>query len=146
MDLSIRTLSLEDLPRLVAMDYASTGRHRDAWYREALDRSQGGSIAMSLGAEHDGILVGALLGAVRYGEFGQPEPVAEVDTMIVDPNFKSQGVGRGLMNALVDNLRALRVERLRTQVDWTEQDLLGFFGRYGFAPTPRLVLEYKVDL
>ncbi len=146
MDLTIRTLSLEELPRLVAMDHASTGRHRDAWYREALDRAQGGSIAMSLGAEHDGILVGALLGAVRYGEFGQPEPVAEVDTMVVDPNFKSQGVGRALMEGLVQNLRALRVERLRTQVDWKEQDLLGFFGRFGFEPTPRLVLEYKVDL
>ncbi len=144
MDLSIRTLSLDDLPHLVAMDHASTGRHRDAWYKEALERSRGGSIALSLGAEQDGVLAGALLGAVRYGEFGQPEPVAEVDTLIVDPNFKSQGVARALMDALVQNLGALRVERLRTQVDWTEQDLLGFFGRYGFAPTPRLVLEYKV--
>ena len=47
---------------------------------------------------------------------------------------------------MIQNLGALRVERVRTQVDWKEQDLLGFFGRFGFEPTPRLVLEYKVEL
>ncbi len=144
MDLSIRTLSAEDLPRLVAIDHASTGRHRHSWYREALARAEGGSIALSLGAEHDGFLVGALLGAVRYGAYGQPEPVAEVDTLIVDPKFKAQGVGRALMEAMVQNLGALRIDRIRTQVDWQEQELLGFFGRFGFEPTPRLVLEYAV--
>ena len=144
MDLTIRTLNDDDLPRLVAMDQATTGRRRDSWYREALDRARGGSIALSLGAESDGILVGAMLGAVRYGEFGQPEPIAEVDTIVVDPDFKGQGVGRALMDGLVQNLGALRVERLRTQVDWDEQDLLGFLARFGFSPTPRLVLEYRI--
>ena len=141
--MDIRTLTSQDLPRLVAMDEAVTGRRRQRWYREALARSSGG-IAMGLGAEVDGVLVGALLAAVRYGEFGVPEPVAEVDTLVIDPRYRRQGVGNALMEALVLNLGALRVERVRTQIDWGEQDLLGFLARSGFAPTTRLVLERRI--
>jgi hypothetical protein len=34
---------------------------------------------------------------------------------------------------------------LRTEVAWTEQELIGFFARSGFAPVPRLVLELAVS-
>jgi len=146
MDVQIRTLNSDDLSRLVAIDEAITGRRRERWYKEALHRSQSGGITMSLGAEHDGILIGAMLGSVRYGEFGQPEPSAEVDTILVHPAFRGEGIGRALMDALISNLRALRVERLRTQVDWQEQNLLAFLAHSGFEPVPRLVLEHKLDI
>lgn len=145
-DLVVRTLSRQDLPRLVAIDTALTGRRRDGWYEEALRRAeQPGTISLSVGVEEDGTLVGAMLGAVRYGAFGQPEPVAVIDTIIVDPGHHGHGVGRALMDQLVRNLRALRVEKLRTEVDWADGALLGFLNRYGFTPIPRLVLEYAVE-
>lgn len=42
------------------------------------------------------------------------------------------------------DLAALRIERVRTEVGWNEQELVGFLGRAGFAPVPRLVLERAV--
>ncbi len=142
---SIRTLRLEDCPRLVKMDLEISGRSRQTWYqgkvRRALDDTD---VNISLGAEVDGTLVGALLASVHYGEFGQPEPVAILDTVLVDRSFVRRGIGAALLEQLMLNLVALRIERLRTEVAWDELELMGFFARSGFAPVPRLVLEMPV--
>jgi hypothetical protein len=39
------------------------------------------------------------------------------------------------------NLKALGIERLRTEVAWNEHELAGFLDKNGFAPAARLVLE-----
>ncbi len=142
---TIRTLRAADCPRLVSMDYAITGRKRQAWYEGKLKRALSeADVKISLGAELDGMLVGALLGSVLYGEFGQPEPVAILDTVLVDRGFARRGIARALLEQLLFNLAGLRIERLRTEVGWNEQELIGFFARSGFAPVPRLVLELAV--
>jgi GNAT superfamily N-acetyltransferase len=141
----IRALRLEDCPRLVKMDLEISGRNRPTWYegkvRRALDDTD---VNISLGAEADGTLVGALLASVHYGEFGQPEPVAILDTVLVDRSFTRRGIGAALLEQARLNLVALRIERLRTEVAWDEFELMGFFARSGFAPVPRLVLEMPV--
>jgi hypothetical protein len=42
------------------------------------------------------------------------------------------------------NLSALGIERLQTQVEWDQIDLIHFFQRSGFRPAPRLCLEKPV--
>lgn len=142
---TVRLLTLADAPRLVRMDQAITGRNRTAWYegklKRALDESD---LQISLGAEADGFLVGALLGSLHYGEFGQPEPIAVLDTILVDPGFARRGIGSSLLENLTRNLRALGIERLRTEVAWDEHDLGRFLGLQGFVPAPRLVLELRL--
>jgi len=124
------------------MDARVTGRARTAFYEgrlhQALTMSQ---VQISLGAEWDGHLVGAVLGTLQYGEFGVAEGVAVLDTILVDPAHRGQGVGKALFDQLILNLRALRVEKLRTEVAWDEHQLSTFLGRRGFSPAPRLVLE-----
>ena len=144
--LIVRSLTASDAPRLVRMDEAITGRNRTAWYEGKLKRAlQESDIRISLGAERDGLLVGAVLGSLHYGEFGQPEPIAVLDTILVDPGFSAQGVGTALFDQLARNLRALGIRRLRTEVAWDEHDLSRFLGRRGFAPAPRLVLELRLE-
>ena len=143
---TIRTLRAADCARLVAMDHAISGRKRQAWYEGKLRRALSeADVKISLGAELDGMLVGALLGSVHYGEFGQPEPLAILDTVLVDREFARRGIARALLDQLLFNLAGLRIERLRTEVAWNEQELIGFFARSGFAPVPRLVLELAVS-
>lgn len=140
--LTVRLLGAADLDRLVRMDEALTGRNRSVWYERKLRRAlQETDIRISLGAEDDGRLVGALLGSLLYGEFGQPEPVAQIDTILVDRAFAGRGVGTALVDQLLRNLSALGIERVRTEVGWDEHELARFLGRRGFAPLPRLVLE-----
>lgn len=138
----VRSLRLSDAQRLVQMDQAITGRNRSAWYEGKLKRAMEESdVRISLGAEIDDCLVGAVLGSLHYGEFGLPEPIAVLDTILVEPGHARQGVGTALLDQIIKNLRALGIERLRTEVAWNEHDLSQFLGRRGFTPAPRLVLE-----
>lgn len=138
----IRNLKADDLVRLVRIDEQITGRSRRAWYEGKVKRAlQDSDLQISLGAHKDGMLVGAMLASLYYGEFGLPEPVAVLDTVLVDPAFARLGVGSALFEQLTKNLQALRIERLRTEVAWDEHELATFFGKKGFAPVPRLVLE-----
>jgi ribosomal protein S18 acetylase RimI-like enzyme len=142
----VRSLRQEDAPRLVRMDQAITGRNRTAWYEGKLKRAlKESDLQISLGAQLEGFLVGAVLGSLQYGEFGQPEPIAVLDTILVDPGYARRGVGSALLENLTRNLRALGIERLRTEVAWDEHDLNQFLGRRGFAPAPRLVLDLALD-
>jgi GNAT superfamily N-acetyltransferase len=144
-DAVIRTLKPEDCARLVRMDQEISGRNRRAWCEGKIRRALAeADVNISLGAEIDGTLVGALLGSVHYGEFGLPEPVAILDTVLVDPAFSRRGVATLMLRQLLLNLSALRIERLRTEVAWDEFDLTEFFAKAGFTPVPRLVLELRV--
>ena len=96
---------------------------------------------LSLAAELDGMLVGFLLVAFYYGEFGIPEPVAVIESIGVHREYQGRGVGRALLRQLETNLAGLRVDRVRTEVDWREHELLGFLARCGYQPIPRLCLE-----
>jgi GNAT superfamily N-acetyltransferase len=144
--LIIRTLAREDVERLVRMDQEIGGRSRRAWYERKVERAlRDSDVVISLGAELDDLLVGALMGSVHFGEFGLPEPVAILDTMLVDRRFRGQGVGARMLDQLLKNLRGLRSPRLRTEVGWDELELIGFFKRAGFVAVPRLVLELDVE-
>ena len=138
----VRTLTAADAPRLVRIDQEITGRNRTEWYVGKLKRALVESdIRISLGAERDGILVGAVLGSLQYGEFGVPEPVAVLDTVLVEPALRGQGIGDALLDQLARNLNALGIRRVRTEVGWDEHELNRVLGRRGFVPAPRLVLE-----
>lgn len=144
--LKVRTLVPGDAARLVRIDQRLTGRNRSAWYEGKLKRALAESdVKISLGAELDGFLVGAVLGSLQYGEYGQPEPIAILDTILVDPDSAGRGVGRALLENLTRNLRAFGIERLRTEVAWDEHELNRFLGRAGFVPAPRIVLELKLE-
>ena len=75
------------------------------------------------------------------GEFGRVEPTAVLDTLGVDPDYRNQGVGRALLSQLFMNLTTLRVEGVRTEISWADQNLVPFLERCGFRPSQRLCLE-----
>ena len=90
------------------------------------------------------MLVGAILGSLQYGEFGQPEPVAVLDTILVDKNLGGRGIATAMLDQLLTNLRGLGIEKLRTEISWDERDLGAFLTHRGFHPLPRFVLELEV--
>jgi ribosomal protein S18 acetylase RimI-like enzyme len=81
---------------------------------------------------------------VDLGEFGRVEPIAVVDTIGVDPEYRDRGVGRALLSQLLVNLATLRVERVRTELDWRQWELLSFLDRCGFEPSQQLSFDRAI--
>jgi ribosomal protein S18 acetylase RimI-like enzyme len=141
----VRNLRPTDLEAVIALDAKNVGRRREEYFRVKLQQNLAETgVKVSLAGEVDGAFAGFLLARVYYGEFGQSEPVAVLDTIDVHPAFHGQGVGRALLEQLRTNLFGLGVASLRTEVRWDELPLIGFFQREGFRPAGRLCLDLDV--
>ena len=141
----VRTLMEDDLPHLTDIDRRNTGRDRTPYYtqklKEVLDES---GVRVSLVAELDGRPVGFVMARIDFGEFGQAQPEAVMDTIGVHPDHRAQKIGNALMSQLLTNLSALQIEKVRTEVAWNNFDLLKFFERCGFSPSQRLPFRLRV--
>ena len=138
----VRSLSEGDLRALVAIDRRITGRDRaDYFQRKLADALTESDVCVSLVAELDGGTVGFIMARVDLGEFGRVETTAVIDTIGVDPDYQSRGVGRALLSQLLTNLATLRVETVRTEVGWQEHALLGYLDHSGFLPSQRLCFD-----
>jgi GNAT superfamily N-acetyltransferase len=141
----VRAMVEGDLRALIEIDRRITGRDRTAYFRAKLDEALHESdVRISLVAEQDGGAIGFIMARVDFGEFGRVEPVAVLDTIGVDPDYRDQGIGRALLSQLLINLMTLRVERLRTQVDWREGELLAFLDHCGFLPSQMLSFDRAI--
>jgi len=146
MATTIRNLRPRDLEPVIALDAKITGRRREEYFRSKLDQAlRETGVMVSLAAEVDGAFAGFLLSRVFYGEFGQTEAAAVLDTLGVHPAFRGRGVGRALVSQLRTNLLGLGIGRLQTEVSWDAGDLIDFFRREGFRPAPRLCLDLDLE-
>ena len=140
LDPTLHSIEPADRERLIELDEQITGLSRREFYvRRLLHES--GDLRVSIGAEVGGVLVGAILGTLRDGESGVPEPIAILDTVLVDRSHQGRGVATAMLEQLAANLRAFGVRRIRTELSWEDQQLDGFLSRRGFAPVPQRVLE-----
>jgi ribosomal protein S18 acetylase RimI-like enzyme len=138
----VRSMTERDLRSLVTIDRRITGRDRAAYFQRKLaDALTESDVCVSLVAELDGGPVGFIMARVDLGEFGQVETTAVIDTIGVDPDYQNKGVGRALVSQLLTNLGTLRVEKVRTEVDWQDHDLLAYLDRNGFLPAQQLCFD-----
>lgn len=141
----IRAMQKADLHALVTIDRRVGGRERSAYFVRKLEEALHESgVRVSLVAELDGAPVGFVMARVDFGEFGRTEPVAVLDAIGIDPAYGRRGVGRALLSQLLINLATLRVERIRTEVDWHDRELLAFLDRCGFRPAQQLCFEHAI--
>ena len=138
----VRAMKEVDLRALVDIDRRITGRNRSDYFNRKLEEALYESdVRVSLVAELDGKPVGFIMARVDFGEFGRVEPIAVLDTIGVDPEYRKRGIGRALISQLFMNLITLRVEGIRTVIGWSDDQLVTFFDRCGFRPSQRLCLE-----
>lgn len=139
----VRSMTAMDMDAIVAIDRHLTGRERRDYLSARLDEALNQSgVRVSLVAEDDGAIAGFIMARVDFGEFGRTEPEAVIDTVGVDPAQGHRGVGSALLSQLLVNLAGLRAERVRTEIDWSEDlGLMGFLAHQGFAPAQRIALK-----
>ena len=141
----VRGIQPADLRAIVEIDRQITGRDRSGYLARKLDEALHESdVRISLVAEMEGRAVGFVMARVDFGEFGLVEPTAVIDTLGVHIDYRNQGIGRALLSQLLVNLMTLRVERVRTDIDWHEHELIAFFDRCGFRFSQRLCLTHPL--
>jgi ribosomal protein S18 acetylase RimI-like enzyme len=144
--ITVRAMRADDLRAMVDIDRRITGRDRAAYFRHKVDEALHESdVRVSLVAERDGGAVGFIMARVDFGEFGRVEPIAVMDTIGVDPEYRAQGIGRALLSQLLINLATLRVESIRTEISWRDRELLGYLDHCGFRPAQQLCFENALD-
>jgi ribosomal protein S18 acetylase RimI-like enzyme len=142
----VRLMTEADLSSVVAIDAASSGRQRPQYFRLMLQRAlTGPALQISLVAEIDRRVVGFAVASLYYGEYGVVEPSASIDVIGVLPDLRQQGIATALMRQLLLNLGAIRIDSVRTEVEWDEFELLAFFHASGFRPSKRICLERRID-
>ncbi len=140
----LRALRPEDLESVIDIDRRLTGRARRGFFEKRLEAAQGGAgTFIVMATEDEGTLTGYAIARVRGGEFGDERPVAMIDSIGVDPDRQHAGLGALLIDGIARAMKKLGIAELRTQVDWADRDLIGFFARCGFSVTQRLVLERR---
>lgn len=134
-----RSLKSQDIAAITKIDGKIMGLARPTYYErkihEVLEES---GIRVSLVAELDEHVVGFIMARVDFGEFGQTEPSAIIDTLGVDPAYAHRHVGRALLSQLMANLTVLRTDKVRTEVGVKQLALQGFLQNNGFAPAQSL--------
>ena len=145
-EISFRPVRPDDVADIVRVDTRVLKAERHAYIRSkvdvALDTDH--QVVASLVAEHQGKIVGFVMGNVYKGEFGIPEKTATIDTIGVDPDYQGSGVGSALLNRIFLNLNALGIETVQTHVAWNDWPLLRFFAARAFVPAPVMTLERKI--
>lgn len=138
----VRNLRQGDLEALVRIDERITGRDRTDYLRRKLDEVlHESAIQVSLVVEDDGFPVGFAMARVDFGDFGHVGATASLDTIDVDPRFTGHGFGTALLAQMVENLAALHVERLETEVAPDAFELHRFLHEVGFAPSQRIAFR-----
>jgi putative acetyltransferase len=143
VSITIRSMQPDEGPALLALfrDTVHRVNSRDydaeqiaAWVPERIDvrswcaRFEGYTVLVAEDAD------GRRAGFTDLGADGH------VNRFFVSADHQGQGVGRALMEALVDAARARGLERLRSEVSLTAR---GFFERHGFEVVEARTVEVR---
>lgn len=137
----VRPVTELDLDAITRIDERITGKYRpEVWEQRVVYYIRRDPDAPKV-AERDGTVVGFMLGEVRGGEFGLEEPTGWIEFFGVDPSARGAGIGRQLVDALLDHFRSRGAHVARTVVASRDEEIASFLKANGFRTAPLEALE-----
>ena len=110
----------------------TTARHYGGFLASQVDEPQ----AVLLVAEHDGGVIGYAFGTIEgYDYMALRGPAAILQDLIVDPAYRSHGIGRILLDAMITALTAEGAPRVVLSTAQRNEAAQRFFERMGFRRT-----------
>ena len=140
----VRPLTELDVEAVCRIDERITGQYRPEVWEQRIAYYIRRDPDSSQVAEVDGRVVGFMLGEVRGGEFGLDEPTGWVEFFGVDPSAREQGIGRGLIEALLRHFKENGAHVARTMVAARDKDIAAFVSAMGFTQAPVTALEKRL--
>lgn len=144
--IEIRNLRQSDLPFIVSIEERLTGVARANYWEKRIEMSE--AIRphwASLVAEINDRVVGFVFGRAAELEFGLPGTVAWIEIIGVDPAFRSQGIGRALLEQFTTSAEDHDIKTIFTLVGPEAADMKEFFGRLGFAQGKMLHFQKDIN-
>ena len=144
--LNIRYLQQEDLDSIIRIDSLSTGYPRNLYFERKFKRFFGDDCQLLLAvvAEIDKKVVGYIMGEANSGEYGLSRPVASVDTVGIDPEYKRLGIGQIMLEDYCEVAAKAGIELMTTLVSEEWPDVIEFFKSQGFQPAKMLAFEKQL--
>lgn len=142
----IRHLLRKDIDSIVRIDSLMTGFPRNHYFEHKFNRIFGDEfqLQLALAAEISGRVIGYIMGEADTGEYGISEPVASVDTIGIDPEYKRMGVGRILLEEYCSLAAKAGIELMTTLVSSDWPDVIEFFNANGFKPAKMVAMDRKL--
>ena len=142
---AVRALTQQDLDQVVSIDAALQGRVRRSYFQRRLSAAlKQPALHVQLAAVDADGLAGCVLARRTGGEFGRTSPGLRLEVVGVRADRRGQGVGKLLIDALVNNALRHGVDQLLTTANWFDQRMLPWLHAMGFVLAPDLVVECAV--
>ncbi|HWI80437.1 GNAT family N-acetyltransferase [Ramlibacter sp.] len=142
--LTIRALTRDDLPAVVAIDIEGRSR-RDYVERRLAAALREPRLHAQFAASDAKGLAGYILARVLEGEFGRSEPGLRLEMVGVRPDARGHGAGARLFQVLTDWARRHAIRDAHTTATWRDAAMLGWLGAMGFRLAPSYVLDVSLD-
>lgn len=128
----IRRAAVADLPAIVKLDGATSGRSKPEYWREKLAQFSDthAEKRVFLVAELEGQVVGFITGEIRDFEFGA-DPRGWVFALSVDPGMRVNNIGTRLFDEICEIFRRAGVDKVSTLIERDSELVLAFFRSQG---------------
>lgn len=149
-EIEVRPIHADDVEAIIGIDARVTGERRSGWWRghlapylaEGEPRSESLIPELCPVALREGRVVGFVVGDVQSWQFGLPRS-GRIVAIGVDPDERRGGVGRALVESLVDQFRHMKLASVRCLVR-PGDELDRFFAECGIGPSEFEIRERKL--
>ncbi|MBS0327694.1 MAG: GNAT family N-acetyltransferase [Proteobacteria bacterium] len=142
----MRPLVEADLDAVVSIDAFAEGVSRRPYFERRLAAAlREPAWHVQLAVDDGEAVTGYLLGRILDGEFGQPGRSLWIEAIGVRHDAKGAGLGRRMLDSLIEVARRHELTELRTQAAWRDHALLRWLDEGGFALAPNHIVDCPVE-
>jgi ribosomal protein S18 acetylase RimI-like enzyme len=139
---SLRPFRPEDLDRISEIESRIVGQPRKGFlskrFSVAAATPDGFITCAAVGG---GKVAGYGIARLQEGEFGIRGEAAVLDVIGVDPDAQRKGIGKAVIAGIEEQMKKRNIGTLRTQIDWGNPAMVGFFSSAGFLLAPFQIIE-----
>ena len=141
-NLSLRPFRPEDLDRISEIESRIVGHPRKGFLSKRFSVAAATPDGFITCAAADGEkIAGYGIARLQEGEFGIRGAAAVLDVIGVDPDAQGKGIGKAVIAAIEEQAKKKNIGTLRTQVEWGNRAMTGFFSSTGFLLAPFQIIE-----